>query len=440
MMKHLILVALGLAILLAPLGAEKPSEADVTLGKAIRGSIEALSRGYAETREELTVKRGVAVVEFEAEGLEAKDRGFASTVTSYVEEEISRSLIFFLVDRKNIARLLSEMELSVSGLFDESTVPRLGELRSAQALIVGRVDTSGDTFRVSMKLVDVETGIVSAATSFSVSRGDMSAAATELQYRYVAANGIGIVGSMGGMPFRSSTFNRAITAPWEFGMTYRPNRNWMVSASAVTRLLSTDSDVRFASDWNPCPEYTYGSFHPGGTFSGGTVDDINNIGNGQMETQSPMVVANFDYFMLGLSGQFTLNIFPWLNIGLHGGPLFHVYEPRMKVSYGSGSLGGLFYREKYWDPDADGGNGAYGYHPALDTGLPEYTFDSYGFAGARVEVRPEVFITPRLAIALRIGYLWTLPLSVGEVNTTYARWTFRRYQPGVDPATWTPDS
>jgi hypothetical protein len=291
-----------------------------------------------------------------------------------------------------------------------------------------------------MKILDVETGAISAAASFDVSRKDLSAAAAELQYRFVAANGIGLTGSTGSLPYATEVFNRAITAPFELGVNYRPDRNWMVSGALISRFSTTDSDARYADDWHTNPGFVYSSFQPGATYSGQGPDSVNAMNGGDWGVRNPMVIADFDYLLIGLSGQFTLNVAPWFNVGLQGGPLFYAYEPRMSVTYGSGSLGGIFYRQKYYDPAANAGAGGYDYHPGLDSKPIDYVFNSPGFAGARAEIRPEFFITPRLAVALRLGYLWTLPLSVGEVNTSYARWTFRPYQTGVDSGTWTVDS
>jgi TolB-like protein len=420
-----------------PLSAQKKgADAESALRRTIRKSIEELSEAYAKAHPERTMKKALAVMDFDSPEGASRAKTLSPTLRAYVEEELSRSLVFYIVDRKNLEKIMEEMELSLSGMFDESSAPRLGELKAAQALVLGEASEAGDSIHVSMKLLDVETGVVSAASSFDVNRGDLSAAATELQYRYVAANGIGLTGGAGLFFPYTDAFNRNLSAPFEFGVNYRPDRAWMLSAGIVSRMPSTESDTRFAEGWLQETDYTYAFFQPGGTYASGSSDSINDLeGGGDNGGEAPMVRSNYDFLMMGISGQYTLNIAPWFNIGIQGGPLFHLYEPRMSLVYGSGDLTGLYYRQRYWDADLD----AYDYHPAVDTKPIQYVFTSMGFAGARAEIRPEFFITPRLAVALRVGYLWTLPLTVGEVNTSYANWGFRAYQEGVDPATWVPD-
>jgi TolB-like protein len=76
-----------------------------------------------------------------------------------------------LVERTQIARVLEEQKLSLSGL-TESDAVRVGSLVGARRLIVGDFTRAGDEVRVSARVYDVETGkMVTAATAQARGQG-----------------------------------------------------------------------------------------------------------------------------------------------------------------------------------------------------------------------------------------------------------------------------
>lgn len=433
---HIKAIVLIVGLMAVSATAMAQSKADLAVGRLearVRAALETISSDYVAKFPGRTMRAALAVMEFEAGDPGGGAADMAAAVSTYVESELAKSLVFSLVDRKNFEKLLSELELSLSGMFDADGAPALGELRSANALLLGMVAKAGDAYHVGLKLLDVESGTVVAATTFEIPAVDLSAAATELQYTYVAANGIGLHLGAGAMPQNPVAMNQALSFLYEVGLDYRPNRATMYSLSYLGRPTISDegsADYVFRPGDDGAPLYS--DYQPGGTFSGTGIDSIETyMERGYLE-EGPAVFARYSYDLLGLNAQYTLNLSPKFNIGLSGGPLFHLHKPTMTLQYGSGELGGVFYRERYWDADSS----AYDYHPAIDTKLLEYTFDSFGLAGGRVELRPEFFITPRLALTLRIGYLYTFPLCVSEVLATNASWSFS--SSGADATTWNP--
>lgn len=438
-MRRSIGLAMALSLAVLSVGAQGKTQGGAAdsirrLEEAARGALEELSLAYREAYPNATMRRAVAVLDFEAPGGGAEAASMAETASTYVEAELTRSTVFYAVDRKHVDEMLSEMELSLSGLFDGEGAPTPGLLRSAGALIVGKVSEAGDEYHVGLRLIDVETGAVIAAAAFAVARGDLGAASTELQYAYVAANGIGIAIGGGAMPQNPASMNQAVSFIVEAGLTYRPSRSWMYSLSLSSRPpLGRDEAYDYLydpGDGGPL----YSDYQPGGNFTpDGDADSIELYMERGYAESGPAVHSVYDYALLGLNAQYTMNLSPRFNVGLSGGPLFHLYRPRMALEYGTGELGGVFYRERYWDADL----AAYDYRPAIDTKPLAYTFASYGIAGARVEIRPEVFVTPRLALALRVGYLYTIPLGVADVLASKADWPFESAA-GVDAASWEP--
>ncbi|TVR40077.1 MAG: hypothetical protein EA392_04590 [Cryomorphaceae bacterium] len=80
----------------------------------------------------------VALVPFENVSNEAN---VEKRVSAYLLDELSRLPDPFLrfVDRSDMERLIEEQQLSLSGLFNEETAIRVGELAGAKAIITGKV-------------------------------------------------------------------------------------------------------------------------------------------------------------------------------------------------------------------------------------------------------------------------------------------------------------
>ncbi len=68
------------------------------------------------------------------------------------------------VDRKNLQAIVEEIELQVSGLFDEANAAQVGELLGAEVLVVGNVYKRADKYELFLKLVRVETAEVLAVS------------------------------------------------------------------------------------------------------------------------------------------------------------------------------------------------------------------------------------------------------------------------------------
>lgn len=82
--------------------------------------------------------------------------GLTDTVISDLHNLTAVS-VFSDDDRKNAIR---EMELGMTGLFDESTVVRVGNVIGANIIFTGSIQVSGNVIRVNARLVNVETTMI----------------------------------------------------------------------------------------------------------------------------------------------------------------------------------------------------------------------------------------------------------------------------------------
>lgn len=67
---------------------------------------------------------------------------------------------FQLVERVRLSDAISEMKLGQSGLVDESSATRLGKLISAEQILTGSYQVSGNDIRVDVRIMETETGKV----------------------------------------------------------------------------------------------------------------------------------------------------------------------------------------------------------------------------------------------------------------------------------------
>ncbi|OGR81072.1 MAG: hypothetical protein A2X32_09010 [Elusimicrobia bacterium GWC2_64_44] len=70
---------------------------------------------------------------------------------------------FTLVERSEFNRILSEQKLQASGIVESETQVRLGKMMGAKTILLGNIQKVGKNYQVNVRLVNVESGEVTAA-------------------------------------------------------------------------------------------------------------------------------------------------------------------------------------------------------------------------------------------------------------------------------------
>lgn len=95
-----------------------------------------------------------------------------TAVTSNLDEETVNGLVIFIenafvnvgtatvVDRQNVESILDEHEFQLSDLVNSQTAVRIGELLSAQYLVVGNISYVGENYYLQVKVISCEKGEV----------------------------------------------------------------------------------------------------------------------------------------------------------------------------------------------------------------------------------------------------------------------------------------
>jgi len=85
-------------------------------------------------------------------------------LASEVLETIKQKGTYTVVERERLRLVLEELKLGTTSLVDESTRLRLGKLVGATLMVFGGYQTIGDTVRLDVRLVEVESGKTIKAT------------------------------------------------------------------------------------------------------------------------------------------------------------------------------------------------------------------------------------------------------------------------------------
>ena len=94
--------------------------------------------------------------------------------------ELSETHGIPLVERSDLDKVLSEVELGQSGIVDPSTAAKIGKIAGAKVIVTGRMFQVRSQMVVVAKVIGVETSRVFAQTVTIAKRGSVQDAATEL--------------------------------------------------------------------------------------------------------------------------------------------------------------------------------------------------------------------------------------------------------------------
>ena len=90
------------------------------------------------------------------EGASPSDLGELLSIE--VIKTIQESGRYSVIERERLFMALEELNLGSTALVDENTRLKLGQISSAQLMVFGGYQVIGDTMRLDLRLVDVETG------------------------------------------------------------------------------------------------------------------------------------------------------------------------------------------------------------------------------------------------------------------------------------------
>lgn len=126
--------------------------------------IKNISQDLAKKIEEAG-KKSVAIVDFN------DLQGNVMELGRFLSEELSVAISisskgFEVVDRLHLKALLKEHKLSFTGLINKKSAQKLGQIAGVDALITGTITPFGDSVRVTVKILDINTAkLIGAVTA-----------------------------------------------------------------------------------------------------------------------------------------------------------------------------------------------------------------------------------------------------------------------------------
>jgi hypothetical protein len=120
----------------------------------------------------------VAVLPFAASTKELQD--MAEEVPGLLTAYLSAEPSLILVERAELDKALSEIELGLSGTVDPATAAKIGYLAGAQVLVTGRAFPMQREIVIVVKIIGIETGRVYGETVTFPARGSITEAAQSL--------------------------------------------------------------------------------------------------------------------------------------------------------------------------------------------------------------------------------------------------------------------
>ena len=109
-------------------------------------------------------KSNVAVLDFSGKSVSQEE---ADIITEYFRSELTKTGIFYVMDRSNIKRILEEQVIQSSGITDVNNAVRLGRLMNVQYVFVGTYSKLDSLIMLNVEMINIETAKIEKSESRS---------------------------------------------------------------------------------------------------------------------------------------------------------------------------------------------------------------------------------------------------------------------------------
>ncbi|MBU2573167.1 MAG: CsgG/HfaB family protein [Elusimicrobia bacterium] len=102
----------------------------------------------------------IAVAEFTGKNVSQAD---ASIVADFLRTELVNTGLYKVMDRNNMDTVLAEQKFQSSGCTEQQCAVEMGKLLNVKKMLVGSLSKLLDTYYITVNVVDVETGEITAS-------------------------------------------------------------------------------------------------------------------------------------------------------------------------------------------------------------------------------------------------------------------------------------
>lgn len=104
----------------------------------------------------------------------AQQANLGEILSGKIIEAVQAKGEYSVIERQRLLLALEELHLGSSSLADEDTRLKLGKITGASFMIFGGYQIIGDTMRLDLRLVEVETGKIKKAVQKTASASDLA--------------------------------------------------------------------------------------------------------------------------------------------------------------------------------------------------------------------------------------------------------------------------
>ncbi|MBN2874664.1 MAG: hypothetical protein JXM71_06175 [Spirochaetales bacterium] len=360
--------------------------------------VDSLARAIADGQ---LSRRPVAVLEFRNVSPLAERNLVGQAFSVLVEAAVTDSLVFTLVDRRNLEKYLEEIELA---MMDPTGSAQLdaGMFIEAEYFIDGAIAEEAGDFRVSARLVRTDTAEVIAETSTLLPADTLISLGESYSYQFVSANGIGLGLRLGPTRFAALFGSEPVPVGQDQSVYV------MMGGAGVSYRLSRSLKLGFGLDLDKHDVYniqdmTFGDVQNMEYLTFVDLDEMDYIDRktGEITADIGEVVLadRVNYTVSTLIAAGSLVISPVINI-----------SRSLNLSVGAGPAFGSVVYTQTWDQiPIRSGDYVYMNRKEIER--------STGALGATAEAGLEWFVLPRFALTLGARFSWVYPL------TGYEGWT-----------------
>lgn len=128
---------------------------------AIKAEIETLADNAATKLSESGGNgQTIAIANFDNKSPKATQADMGHAVAEVITERFKKANKFVIIENRQINKIVSQLEIEQTGLYDSKKTASVGNLVGAQFMIVGSVTEIGGFYNVTLRVVKIETGEV----------------------------------------------------------------------------------------------------------------------------------------------------------------------------------------------------------------------------------------------------------------------------------------
>ncbi len=184
-MRKLLLIKAFCLVLALPVSAA---------ASAVKADIEELAdRAIGKLVEQGGANQTIAVADFDHKSTKNSDTNLAHATSEVITEKFIKSGKFVVIEKRQITKIISQLELEQTGLYDSKKTAAVGNLIGAKYMVVGSISELGGFYNTALRIVKVETGEVIISESKEISAGTMNAVAElykPASYRIILGAGL----------------------------------------------------------------------------------------------------------------------------------------------------------------------------------------------------------------------------------------------------------